>query len=183
MRKLLKAWFIFVFFAAAPVIGDQNDPELVDLFNRLHETQDHVEAVSITNKIWRVWRHIDDENVSLLMAQGMQSLQGSELEKAVAYFSEVIELAPGFAEGWNARATAYYMMGKYDLSTSDVKQTLRLEPRHFGALSGQGLIYMQLQKHLAALVFLERALQFNPHMHNISESIELIRKRISRDII
>ncbi len=183
MRILLKTTLVFALFAMVPANADQNDPELVGLFDRLHETENHVEAVSITNQIWRVWRHFDDEDVTLLMAQGMQSMHGADLKVAVEYFSKVVDLAPEFAEGWNARATAYYMMGEYELSTSDVKQTLRLEPRHFGALSGQGLIYMQLENHLAALVFLERALQYNPHMHNISESIKLIRKQIQQNII
>jgi len=180
LPMVLSAVFVFSFSVAS---ADQNDPELDRLFARLQETDSGYAAAEITNRIWRLWHEYDDEVISRLMSQGIHSMQHSRLDEAIALFTEVVELAPDFAEGWNVRATAYYLMGEYALSTEDVKQTLKLEPRHFGALSGQGLIYLRLNKLSAALEYMEEALKYNPHMDNLRENIEIIKRQIKKEVI
>jgi tetratricopeptide (TPR) repeat protein len=85
-----------------------------------------------------------------------------------------VRLDPNFAEGWNKRATVYYMMGDFDASVADIQKTLTLEPRHFGALSGLGLIYDALDKPAAAVKVWQKALEINPHMQSIRHRIEEI---------
>ena len=167
----------------SPNFADQNDPELDTLFRKLQITQSQAEAQGITNRIWTLWREHEDDAVTELMALGMRSVRVADLDGAIDYFSQVIRLAPEFAEGWNARATTYYNMGEYALSTSDVRVTLNLEPRHFGALSGQGMIYMQQDNPDDAVVFFERALEMNPHMYHLVPTIQRLNKIIKERVI
>jgi len=105
------------------------------------------------------------------------------LDEAVEIFSELIKISPDFAEAWNKRATVYYMMGKFELSTADVVETLRLEPRHFGALSGQGLIHLQSKREQAAIDWFKRALRVNPFMDNIRISVDQLEQELKGKII
>jgi tetratricopeptide (TPR) repeat protein len=95
----------------------------------------------------------------------------------------VVQLAPGFAEGWNKRATALYLLGRFDDSIKDIDKTLALEPRHFGALSGLGLCNAQLDKEKEALDAFEKALSINPNMPGIREDAENLKKSIAQKSI
>ncbi len=97
--------------------------------------------------------------------------------EALARFNEVIEKDPEFAEGWNRRATLYFLMGDYEASIADIQSTLALEPRHFGALSGLGLVNIQLERFGAAIEAFEEALKVNPHMPGAKQNIKLLRRR------
>ena len=164
-------------------LADQNDPELDGLFTRLQATEDSDEARVIAQRIWFIWYEHENAEIEFLMEQGEVSMRRSELEDAASIYSRVISIDPDFAEGWNRRATIHYLMGEYDLSTSDVARTLSLEPRHFGALSGQGLIHMRQENPKQALEYFERALEVNPHMPNIRENVELLKQELNADII
>ena len=170
-------------FASAPAVADQSNPELNELFNELHDTLDTVEANRITGQIWQNWYQHESNEIETLMSKGESSMRQSNFKEAVQYYTEVIEADPSFAEGWNRRATVYYMMGEYDLSTSDVAKTLELEPRHFGALSGQGMIYIALKDAESALEYMQRALKENPHMTQVKRSIETLKKIIQDEVI
>ena len=104
-------------------------------------------------------------------------------DAALVSFNTVIELKPEFAEGWNKRATLYYLMGKFSLSINDVERTLALEPRHFGALSGLGLIHMALEKPARAMNAFERALVVHPHMLHAKLMIEKLRPIVQHSTI
>jgi tetratricopeptide (TPR) repeat protein len=183
MRQFALLFFLVTGVIAIPAIADQNNPELDGLFARLHETADVVEAAEITKQIWTNWYQSNDAEVTQLMQLGEVSMRRAKYDEAVAYFSEIINIAPEFAEGWNRRATAYYLIGEYSLSTDDVDKTLTLEPRHFGALSGQGMIYLQLQQRELALQFMERALKVNPHLQSVRSSVKALKQLISEEII
>ncbi len=157
-------------------MSDQNDPELELLFDRLQTTQDSDEAQVIIQKIWFIWYQHENQEIEYLMEQGEVSMRRSDYDQAVGIYSRVISLDPEFAEGWNRRATIYYLMEEYDLSTQDVGKTLSLEPRHFGALSGQGLIYLKQEKPELAVEFFKQALEVNPHMLNIRKNLEVLEK-------
>ncbi|MDE0716122.1 MAG: tetratricopeptide repeat protein, partial [Gammaproteobacteria bacterium] len=111
------------------------------------------------------------------------SMNQFALDEAAQIFTDLIDIAPDFAEAWNKRATVLYMMGKYDQSTADVRETLRLEPRHFGALSGQGLIYMETGKQAEALHWFRRALEVNPFMEGVQQNVKLLEDALEGRVI
>ena len=101
------------------------------------------------------------------MAQGVIAMQRGALDRALDRFDEITRRAPDFAEGWNKRATVLYVMGRHRESVADVQQVLNLEPRHYGALSGLGLILVALGREEDALKWLRRALELNPYLDGI----------------
>ncbi|MCY4500961.1 MAG: tetratricopeptide repeat protein [Alphaproteobacteria bacterium] len=118
-------------------------------------------------RIWQLWLHSDDKAVNRLMAQGVIAMQRGALDRALDRFDEITRRAPDFAEGWNKRATVLYIMGRHRESVADVQQVLNLEPRHYGALSGLGLILVALGREEDALKWLRRALELNPYLDGI----------------
>ncbi|MGH6718623.1 MAG: tetratricopeptide repeat protein [Alphaproteobacteria bacterium] len=165
--------------APAPAVADQSDTRLDALFDRLHQDIAQDEAAALEREIWTIWYHYDSPPIALLMIQGSQAMSTGDFDDALRAFTRVIELAPDFAEGWNRRATLYYLMGRYDDSIADVHATLKLEPRHFGALSGMGLIYAELEDEETAVVWFEKALAVNPHMAGVRYRVELIKRRLA----
>lgn len=164
--------------AVPPARADQNDPRLPALFDVLKTTTDPVQAQVTEQGIWRIWMASPDDTVNLLMLRGMEAMSSGDFGTALKVFTEVVEIAPDFAEGWNKRATVLYMIGAYAESIADIGRVLELEPRHFGALSGLGLCNAELQRDEAALDAFERALSVNPHMDGARAHAEMIRRRI-----
>ncbi len=101
--------------------------------------------------------------------------------QAVETFTRITERQPDFAEGWNKRATAYYLMGDYDQSLKDCDEVIKRNPQHFGALSGYGLIYVRRGELERALEYFQRALEINPNLESVEQTIELIRYKLSKD--
>ncbi len=160
------------------VRADQNDARLDELFERIKTTQDPGEAESIEREIWRIWVISDDSQTNKLMEQGIRAFITNDLDDAIEIFSEIIHRSPGFAEGWNKRATAYYQNGDLAESVKDIESTLALEPRHFGALSGMGLIFLHRGDPVGALEAFERVLQINPHARGAREFIAILRETL-----
>ena len=175
------AWLLVaICLAVAPgtARSDQRDPQLNGLFDRLKATTDPVEARSIESSIWQIWMTSDSAEVNKLMADGVQAMASGDFAEAFKTFDRTVDAAPDFAEGWNKRATVLYLMGEYAASMADVDRTLALEPRHFGALSGLGLIDVELDRDDDALEAFQRALAINPHMPGVLHNVEEARKRI-----
>lgn len=164
MRLLAAIVGFIAFVLATTADARQDDPRLDGLFEKLLATADDNDAQQIEATIWRIWIESGDESLDSLMKHGIAAMQSGRFEEALENFDEIIASAPDFAEGWNKRATLYYLMEKYADSVRDVEHTLALEPRHFGALSGMGLIQSALDNEAAALNWFERALVVNPHM-------------------
>ena len=162
---------LVLIFSISPTIAGQNDTRLNNLFERLRVTQDQAEAREIEGAIWEIWTESENANVNRAMLTGIASMHAGQLETALNKFNEVIQLAPDFAEGWNKRATIFYLMKKFDRSVNDIAQTLKLEPRHFGALSGLGLINQAIGQTNAAIKAFEHALDINPHLSGLKEKI------------
>lgn len=158
--------------------ADQNDPRLDTLFGLLQDEEAEHSARVVEQRIWGVWLESDSPTVSLLLSQGTKAMHERRFEAALQAFNSVVELEPEFAEGWNKRATLYYLMGRYEESIADVEKTLDLEPRHFGALSGLGLIYMQLEDEENALEAYEQALVVNPHLPLAKLEVKRLRKKV-----
>ena len=136
--------------------------------------------------LWLLWGRSGDAAIDALMARGSEEMQAGALRQSIATFSEVIKKKPDFAEGWNRRATAYYLSGQFRRSLADCDEVLKRNPAHFGAISGVGQIYTRLQDYDKALAWFRRALDVNPNMlgveFNIQEVEQLLKERRGRAI-
>jgi tetratricopeptide (TPR) repeat protein len=126
--------------------------------------------------LWALWSRSGDADIDRLMARGVEQMQAGEHRAAIATFSEVVKRKPGFAEGWNKRATAYYLAGDYRRSIADCGEVLRRNARHFGALSGLGQIYYQLEDYGKSLEWFRKALEVNPNMLGVELNIKGIER-------
>jgi tetratricopeptide (TPR) repeat protein len=125
--------------------------------------------------LWEVWSRSGNEDVDHLLRAGVVEMQHGQLEASIDTFSEVIRLRPDFAEGWNKRATVYYLVGEYRKSATDCDEVLRRNPSHFGALSGYGMIWLRLDEPARALERFEQALAVNPNLDSVRETVEALR--------
>ncbi len=124
--------------------------------------------------LWQIWSRSGDRAIDALFLRGVQQMGASQLPEALATFSEIVRRKPGFAEGWNKRATVYYLLGQYELSMKDCDEVLRRNRNHFGALSGYGQMVLALGDPDRALPYLERALKVNPNLAAVAATIRLI---------
>ncbi len=183
MRTVLLSAVLAVSFAVFPAWADQKDPRLDSLFGQLLTTADFAKAAQLTGEIWEVWIDAGEPEIDQLMTDGVNALDVGDFKRALTAFDQIVAMRPGFAEGWNKRATVYYLMGRMDESLDDVERTLELEPRHFGALSGRGLIYMATGQMPQALAAFEHALDTNPHMPAIRDRVEWLRTHLKENAI
>jgi tetratricopeptide (TPR) repeat protein len=128
--------------------------------------------------LWLLWSRSGDPAVDALMAKGSEAMQADRLDEAVGIFSQVIKAKPDFAEGWNKRATAYYLAGEFRRSLEDCDEVLKRNPSHFGALSGAGQIHYALENYELALVWFRRALEVNPNMVGVEMNILRAQERL-----
>ena len=156
-------------------LADQTAPELPGLFEQLREASDEGDARSLESRIWQHWTTAPDESSEMLMSQISLAMAVEELTIALALCDELVDSAPDFAEGWNRRATLHYMMGDSDSSVADIRETLVREPRHFGAISGLGLIFMRQNNFDAALDAFEQVLIISPASASARINIDYIR--------
>jgi len=126
--------------------------------------------------LWAIWHRSGDPAIDALLANGIALMQAGRLPESIAVFSDVIARAPGFAEGWNKRATAYYLMGELDRSLADCEEVVQRNPVHFGALSGFGLIYLQKEDLPRAAEYFAKALAVDPNLAQVEAVLEQIRE-------
>ncbi|HWU39569.1 MAG TPA: tetratricopeptide repeat protein [Candidatus Acidoferrum sp.] len=126
--------------------------------------------------LWQVWSRSGDPDVDALFQQGLEQMNQRDFDEAIETFSQIIQKKPDFAEGWNKRATLYYLVGEYEKSVADCEEVIRRNPAHFGALSGFGLNYLQLGKPEQALDYFQRALAVNPNLHQIEAGVEELKQ-------
>jgi tetratricopeptide (TPR) repeat protein len=150
------------------------------LYDRLRDESATVRSYA-EQALWLLWSRSGDAAVDRLMERGLEEMQSGRRREAIATFSEVVRRKPAFAEGWNKRATALYLAGEFQRSLADCAEVLKRNPRHFGALSGAGLIHLKLEHHREALDWFRRALEVNPNMSAIETEVrrleELLRGR------
>ncbi len=151
---------------------------LDDLFDRLPDA-DAREAENIEREIWIEWSKSGSASMDLLLERGRDAMAAGMPDVAVEHLTALIDHAPDFAEGWNARATAYFQTGDLGPSVSDIGHVLTLNPRHFGALAGLGMIFEQLDQPDKALEVYEAALAINPHLNAVKDSIERLEKTVA----
>lgn len=168
---------------AAGAWADQNDPRLDQLFVHLQDADNSRQAKLIEKLIWGVWLESESPTLKLLMARVVHAMNENKFDSALEILHSVVVVAPDYAEGWNKRATVYFLMGRYEESIADVERTLTLEPRHFGALSGLGLIYSYLEDNASALDAYERALKVNPHLIQAKTEVKRLRRKVKGEKI
>jgi tetratricopeptide (TPR) repeat protein len=161
-----------------PLAADQLDGRLDGLFDQLQTTSSQAEAAAAQQLIWQIWTESEDAQVNRLMSAGIQAMAAGQPAVALEVFDRMVRQAPEFAEGWNKRATVHYLMGNYPASVLDIERTLELEPRHFGALSGLGLIYDAIEEPAAALRSFEAAVAINPHLTGTQQRIDILRRQL-----
>jgi tetratricopeptide (TPR) repeat protein len=136
---------------------------------------------SAQQAMWRIWSRSGDPTIDELFAQGLAHMQAQAFDRALAVFDGIVQRLPAFAEGWNKRATLYFLLGENDKSLKDCDEVLKRNPNHFGALSGAGQIHLRLGHPEQALAFFKRALQVNPNLaENLGPVIELLEQQLRR---
>ena len=181
MRNFVTTCLLLAFVSlTTPLSADQTDARLNLLFEQLKDVTEPIEAGPIERQIWTIWYETKDPEVEALMKTGVASMNSGQFSAALEAFDKIVVLAPKFAEGWNRRATLHYFMGSYEASLKDIAKTLELEPRHFGALSGRGLVYTKLDDLERALDSFEAALEVYPQMIGPRNNAEAIRKILKK---
>ena len=175
---LVRTLIVFLFFAYS-LKADQNDTRLEYLFEILSETENNIQINEVTSRIWDIWHETNDPLIEADFYRGLESMRTGDLIMSVAFFTRVIDKNPNFAEGWNKRATVYYMLGKFDASMMDIHETLKLEPRHFGAMDGMGLIFIHLEQFDKAIDIYDQMLKIFPNNSFTKQKKDMLLNRSS----
>jgi tetratricopeptide (TPR) repeat protein len=163
--------------------ADQKDTRLPGLFDSLKKASSSDEAGAVEAKIWTIWMQANDPAIDKLMAQGADAMSNQDYPAALQSFNTIIAQKPDFAEGWNRRATLYYLMGDYPHSLKDIDRVLELEPRHIGALSGLGLVNMQLDRDEAAADAFKRVLDIDPQSASARMNLAIVNDLLKKKSI
>jgi tetratricopeptide (TPR) repeat protein len=169
VRRLGAAW-----------LGDMGQMEDVPLLVEALRDPDVVVRALAERSLWQVWSRSGDPDVDGLFQRGLDQMNLRDFDEAIETFSQIIRKKPVFAEGWNKRATIYYLIGEYERSLADCEEVIRRNPVHFGALSGFGLNYLQIGKPEQALDYFERALAVNPNLAQIQAAVEGLKQFLSQ---
>lgn len=130
------------------------------------------------NEIWAVWSQSGSAAMDLLLLRAGRAMDSGDSELALRYLDDLVRLAPDFAEGWNKRATVYFLLNEYGRSVADIERTLALEPRHFGALSGLGTILERVGDKKGAMRAYRRGLEIHPNLPGAAAGVD----RLSPDV-
>lgn len=166
---------VTAFLFASPVSGETD--ELAALFEGL-KGADPAAAAQIENRIYELWSQSGSPSMDILLERGRDALEAGDAKLAIEHFSALIDHAPNFAEGYNGRATAYFQAGKFGLSLEDIRRTLELNPRHFGAMTGLALILEEIGEPKAALEAWREVERLHPTREGLAES----KRRLERQV-
>jgi tetratricopeptide (TPR) repeat protein len=158
-------------------LGGMADAPL--LHERLRDESPFVRSFA-ERGLWLLWGRSGDAQVDTLMARGVEEMQAGRNAGAIAVFTEVIQRKPEFAEGWNRRATVYFLAGEFKRSIADCDEVLRRNPAHFGALAGLGQIYLALDEPEQALAWFRKALEVNPNLLGVEISIKQLEEALKQ---
>ena len=151
------------------------------LFASLHKTSDEQAAKGVEEKIWELWSRFDSPTAEVLLGQAVVAMGASENAASLEILDRIVASYPTYAEAWNKRATLHFALGNYEASLRDIDKVLDLEPRHFGALAGRGMIYQTQENWTAALNAYREALSMNPSMTGVKNAVQELSKR-ERDV-
>ena len=185
MKKLYLYVFLVLMFCGN-VVGESKDRDvrLNQLFEQLKKSNNASIAFEIEINIWNIWStHPTLDNLTQSLAMGSELMFKGELETAYKSFSTIIESSPDWAEGWNKRATVLYLMSRYQDSLNDIDEVLKRENRHFGALSGQGLVQTKLKNYEKAIKSYKAVQKIYPSIRAANVMIPQLRKLIKDEVI
>jgi tetratricopeptide (TPR) repeat protein len=163
---------------AAPILTPSMIGELTldELFAKLPQNAGSPSGKRIEAEILRRFNQSGSDTADLLMAWATEAMDERDFPLALDVLDQIVMLKPDYAEAWNKRATVYFLMDEYSASLADIRRTLELEPRHFGALSGLGVILEQLERKPEAITVYKRALEINPQLETVQKSLEELEK-------
>ena len=185
MKKLSLYVFLILLFCGNTIADSKDrDVKLNQLFEQLKKSNNVSIALEIEMKIWDIWStHPTQKELTESLANGSNLMSRGELEKAYEIFSVIIDSAPDWAEGWNKRATVLYLMGRYQESLENIDEVLKHESRHFGALSGQGLVQTALENYEKAIKSYEAVQKIYPSIKSAEVMIPQLKKLIKDNAI
>ena len=172
--KIIKFILIVFFLFSNLSYADQKDGRLNNLFDQLFLSNNNMEASLILSKIWDIWSIAESQKTQIIFNDANELMERGKFENAIDLFSKVIDESPDFAEGWNKRATVYFLIGDLNKSISDIEETLSLEPRHFGALDGLAEIYLLKDDLLSAAATYKKILEIIPSSKKSKDRLKLI---------
>ena len=186
MKRLLGIIILGLLFFSN-VNAEERESELNSLFKQLKDSQ-ATQAIEIENKIWKIWSAHPSKDrkgyrLTVLLERGSLLIDRRQLKKAYEIFSQIIFVDPKWSEAWNKRATTLYLMKQYQSSLEDINITLSLEPRHFGALTGQALNYIELKKYEKAIESYKEAQKIYPVMDTAIKMIPQLQELINDQTI
>jgi tetratricopeptide (TPR) repeat protein len=153
------------------------------LFGALKVAPDDTTAKAIEERIWTVWSGSRSDTTNLLMTRVKTAVEAKDLDLAVKLLDSIVKIKPDYVEGWNRRATIFYMRKDYGRALNDIREVLKREPRHFGALAGFGLILQDIGDDRQALEVYRRALSVYPRMERIPDLVKTLQEKVEgRDI-
>ncbi len=156
--------------------------ELEALFEGL-KTAEPEQAAQIENRIVELWSKSGSSSMDLLLERGREALSEGDTVLAIRHFTALIDHAPNFAEGYNMRATAYFQDGRFGLSLEDIRRTLELNPRHFGAMSGLALILEDLGRAEDALATWREVERINPNREGLDDTINRLERQVNGETL
>jgi tetratricopeptide (TPR) repeat protein len=169
--------------AKLPKVSGDKTKNLDFLFGALKAAPDEASAKAVEARIWAIWMATPSDTAALLMARAKVAMDGKNTDVALKLLDAVVKLRPDYAEGWNRRATIYYLQNDYNRSMEDIRQVLTLEPRHFGALAGLGMILQETGDDRHALEAFRKALAINPHLERVPDLVKTLTEKVEgRDI-
>jgi Flp pilus assembly protein TadD len=165
-------------FCVLPLMAAAEDRRVDTLLDRLADPELR-NAEVVTQEIYMLWSRSGSPSADYLLERGRAALQSGDMEAAYDHLTALTDHAPGFAEGWNVRATMFFQTGRFGLSIDDIRRVLALEPRHFGALTGLGIMLEEMGEWEPALEALTRAQEINPHQPQVAEAIARIERELA----
>ena len=153
------------------------------LFEALKVAPDDESAKYVENRIWAMWIATDSDTTTPLMSRVKAAVDAKDLDLGVKLLTAIIDIKPDYIEAWNRRATIYYQKKDFEHSLADIHEVLKREPRHFGALSGLGMIMQEIGDDKHALEAFRRALAVHPHLEHIPDLVKQLTEKVEgRDI-
>ncbi|WP_441515919.1 hypothetical protein [Bradyrhizobium sp. 2TAF24] len=166
-----------------PRVGGDKTRNLDFLFGALKVAPDEASARHVEARIWAIWSSTPSDTAALLMARASAAIETKQLDVALKLLDAVVKLRPEYIEGWNRRATVYYLKNDYVHALLDIRQVLAREPRHFGALAGLGMIMQEYGDDKHALAAFRQALALNPRLEKVPDLVKGLAEKVEgRDI-
>jgi tetratricopeptide (TPR) repeat protein len=157
---------------AGPVEELSREQQLDALFETLKTAKDEEAANAAENSITALWLDSGSDTVDLLMEWTLAALKEKNYPLALDYLDRILTLKPDYVEGWNTRATVYFVTEDFGRALADIEKVLAIEPRHFGALAGLGTILREIGDEKRALEVYRRAIAVDPHLPNVQKAID-----------